>query len=123
MDNDSYLKSLEDNYNTYKEEIEGLVEARQMEERINKFIASSEAHIKMKMNHRQLVQDNLNVKDNIVNFILEDNNINKWILIHIYYLITVKIIVVPFKTVTSKNIWGQDYIPVGCWVYFVIFEW
>lgn len=77
MDNDSYLKSLEDNYNTYKEEIEGLVEARQMEERINKFIASSEAHIKMKMNHRQLVQDNLNVKDNIVNFILEDNNINK----------------------------------------------
>lgn len=25
-----------------------------------------------------------------------------------------KIIVVPFKTVTSKNIWGQDYIPVGC---------
>ena len=64
-------------YNTYKEEIEGLVEARQMEERINKFIASSEAHIKMKMNHRQLVQDNLNVKDNIVNFILEDNNINK----------------------------------------------
>lgn len=77
MDNDSYLKSLEDNYNTYKEEIEGLVEARQMEERINKFIASSEAHIKMKMNHRQLIQDNLNVKDNIVNFILEDNNNNK----------------------------------------------
>ena len=36
MDNDAYVKSLEENYNVYKEEIEGLIEARQAEERINK---------------------------------------------------------------------------------------
>lgn len=67
MDNISYVKSLEENYNVYKEEIEGLIEARQAEERINKFVNcfATEKKISTK---RKFYQDNLDLVDNEVDF-------------------------------------------------------
>ena len=66
MDNDAYVKSLEENYNVYKEEIEGLIEARQAEERINKFVNCFATERKTISTKRKFYQDNLDLVDNEV---------------------------------------------------------
>ncbi len=68
MDNDAYVKSLEENYNVYKEEIEGLIEARQAEERINKFVNCFATERKTISTKRKFYQDNLDLVDNEVDF-------------------------------------------------------
>ena len=77
LDNDSYIKSLEDNYGAIIGEIGDLVEARQAEERINKFLNSFVIERQLKKNRRKHMQDHYYLIDHKVEFMVDKDDVNK----------------------------------------------
>ena len=64
VDIQEYVRSLEENFDSYKEELSDLIEAREMEERINKFIFNFNIERDKIINTRKYVGHKIKVKDN-----------------------------------------------------------
>ena len=65
LDVNSYIKSIKDNYSFYKGEIRDLVEAREMEERLNIFAENLSLERIAGKYVRSKLKDKLKIKDNM----------------------------------------------------------
>ena len=65
LDVNSYIKSIKDNYSFYKGEIRDLVEAREMEERLNIFAENLSLERIVGKYVRSKLKEKLKIKDNM----------------------------------------------------------
>ena len=64
VDINEYIRSLEENFDSYKDELSDLIEAREMEERINKFLFNFHVDREKVIFNKKILSEKIKIKDN-----------------------------------------------------------